>query len=76
MTRQRDGFWAYCGGFHLDPLDRWQVLGSRFGACTDTGATVLRSSHAAAERERVCGYLIVLGYLEGDAAALPAEALA
>jgi ABC-2 type transport system ATP-binding protein len=31
-----------------------------FGACTETGATVLYSSHAVAELERVCDYLIVL----------------
>jgi ABC-2 type transport system ATP-binding protein len=31
-----------------------------FEACTETGATVLYSSHAVAELERVCDYLIVL----------------
>jgi ABC-2 type transport system ATP-binding protein len=31
-----------------------------FEACTETGATVLYSSHAVAELERICDYLIVL----------------
>jgi ABC-2 type transport system ATP-binding protein len=35
-------------------------LGSMFEACTETGATVLYSSHAVAELERICDYLIVL----------------
>ncbi len=45
---------------NLDPLARREFLGSMFGACTETGATVLYSSHAVAELERVCDYLIVL----------------
>ena len=44
----------------LDPLARREFLGSMFEACHDTGATVLYSSHAVAELERVCDYLIVL----------------
>ena len=31
-----------------------------FEACNQTGATVLYSSHAVAELERICDYLIVL----------------
>jgi ABC-2 type transport system ATP-binding protein len=31
-----------------------------FEACTEIGATVLYSSHAVAELERICDYLIVL----------------
>ena len=45
---------------NLDPLARREFLGSMFGACTETGATVLYSSHALAELERICDYLIVL----------------
>jgi ABC-2 type transport system ATP-binding protein len=45
---------------NLDPLARREFLGSMFGACTETGATVLYSSHAVAELERICDYLIVL----------------
>jgi ABC-2 type transport system ATP-binding protein len=45
---------------NLDPLARREFLGSMFGACQETGATVLYSSHAVAELERVCDYLIVL----------------
>jgi ABC-2 type transport system ATP-binding protein len=45
---------------NLDPLARREFLGSMFTACTETGATVLYSSHAVAELERVCDYLIVL----------------
>jgi ABC-2 type transport system ATP-binding protein len=45
---------------NLDPLARREFLGSMFEACSGTGATVLYSSHAVAELERVCDYLIVL----------------
>jgi len=45
---------------NLDPLARREFLGSMFEACSRTGATVLYSSHAVAELERVCDYLIVL----------------
>jgi ABC-2 type transport system ATP-binding protein len=45
---------------NLDPLARREFLGSVFEACQETGATVLYSSHAVAELERVCDYLIVL----------------
>lgn len=45
---------------NLDPLARRELLGSMFAACSETGATVLYSSHAVAELERVCDYLIVL----------------
>jgi ABC-2 type transport system ATP-binding protein len=45
---------------NLDPLARREFLGSMFGACTETGAIVLYSSHAVAELERICDYLIVL----------------
>src|SRR6201993_1115050 len=45
---------------NLDPLARGEFLGSIFKACQETGATVLYSSHAVAELERVCDYLIVL----------------
>jgi ABC-2 type transport system ATP-binding protein len=44
----------------LDPLARREFLGSMFEACQEAGATVLYSSHAVAELERVCDYLIVL----------------
>jgi len=45
---------------NLDPLARREFLGSMFEACSGTGATVLYSSHAVAELERACDYLIVL----------------
>jgi ABC-2 type transport system ATP-binding protein len=45
---------------NLDPLARRDFLSSMFEACTETGATVLYSSHAVAELERICDYLIVL----------------
>jgi len=45
---------------NLDPLARREFLGSMFEACHETGATVVYSSHAVAELERVCDYLIVL----------------
>jgi ABC-2 type transport system ATP-binding protein len=44
----------------LDPLARREFLGSMFAACSETGATVLYSSHAVAELERICDYLIML----------------
>jgi len=44
----------------LDPLARREFLGSMFEACQETGSTVLYSSHAVTELERVCDYLIVL----------------
>jgi len=45
---------------NLDPLARREFLGLMFEACQETGATILYSSHAVAELERVCDYLIVL----------------
>jgi ABC-2 type transport system ATP-binding protein len=45
---------------NLDPLARREFLASMFGICTETGATVLYSSHAVAELERICDYLILL----------------
>lgn len=45
---------------NLDPLARRDFLGSMFEACQETGSTVLYSSHAVAELERACDYLIVL----------------
>jgi len=45
---------------NLDPLARREFLGSMFEACQETSSTVLYSSHAVAELERVCDYLIVL----------------
>jgi ABC-2 type transport system ATP-binding protein len=45
---------------NLDPLARREFLASMFEACSETGATVLYSSHSVAELERICDYLIVL----------------
>ena len=45
---------------NLDPLARREFLGSMFEARQETGATVLYSSHAVSELERICDYLIVL----------------
>src|SRR6516164_9180788 len=45
---------------NLDPLARRDFLGSMFEACQETGSTVLYSSHAVAELERISDYLIVL----------------
>jgi ABC-2 type transport system ATP-binding protein len=45
---------------NLDPLARRDFLSSMLGACTETGAAVLFSSHVVAELERICDYLVVL----------------
>ena len=45
---------------NLDPLARRAFLGSMFEACHEAGATVLYSSHAVAELERISDYLVVL----------------
>jgi ABC-2 type transport system ATP-binding protein len=45
---------------NLDPLARREFLTSMFGSCADDGVAVLFSSHAIAELERICDYLIVL----------------
>lgn len=45
---------------NLDPLARREFLGSMFEACHEADATVLYSSHAVAELERIADYLIVL----------------
>jgi ABC-2 type transport system ATP-binding protein len=45
---------------NLDPLARRGFLGSIFEACHEAGATVLYSSHAVAELERISDYLVVL----------------
>jgi ABC-2 type transport system ATP-binding protein len=46
---------------NLDPVARREFLTSMFATCTGTGTAVLFSSHAVAELERICDYLIVLG---------------
>ncbi|MCM3883834.1 ATP-binding cassette domain-containing protein [Frankia sp. R82] len=45
---------------NLDPVARREFLASMFAACTDSGATVVFSSHVVAELERICDHLIVL----------------
>jgi ABC-2 type transport system ATP-binding protein len=45
---------------NLDPIARRAFLVSMFEACHEAGATVLYSSHAVAELERISDYLIVL----------------
>ena len=45
---------------NLDPLARREFLASMLGSCADEGVAVLFSSHAIAELERICDYLIVL----------------
>lgn len=45
---------------NLDPIARRAFLASMFAACEESGAAVLFSSHAVAELERICDYLIVL----------------
>jgi ABC-2 type transport system ATP-binding protein len=45
---------------NLDPLARRAFLASMFEACHEAGATVLYSSHAVAELERISDYLVVL----------------
>ena len=59
---------------NLDPLARREFLASMFEACSETGATVLYSSHSVAELERICDYLIVAigAALAGFAVLLPA----
>jgi ABC-2 type transport system ATP-binding protein len=45
---------------NLDPIARRAFVASMFEACHEAGATVLYSSHAVAELERIADYLIVL----------------
>jgi len=45
---------------NLDPIARRDFLTSMFTACVESGAAVLFSSHAVAELERICDYLIVM----------------
>jgi ABC-2 type transport system ATP-binding protein len=44
----------------LDPLARHEFLGALMSAVAEDGMSVIFSSHAVAELERVCDYLIVL----------------
>ena len=44
----------------LDPLARREFLGSLMDAVSDTGMTVLLSSHDLSDLERVCDFLVVL----------------
>jgi ABC-2 type transport system ATP-binding protein len=44
----------------LDPLARREFLNSLMEAVTETGVTVLLSSHIVADLERVCDHLIIL----------------
>ncbi|MFI6332983.1 ABC transporter ATP-binding protein [Micromonospora chersina] len=44
----------------LDPLARRDVLHSLLAEVTDTGTTVLLSSHVLAELEHACDYLVVM----------------
>jgi ABC-2 type transport system ATP-binding protein len=45
---------------NLDPVARRDFLTSMFASCAEGGVAVLFSSHAIAELERICDYLIVL----------------
>jgi ABC-2 type transport system ATP-binding protein len=45
---------------NLDPLARREFLTSMFATCIEDGVAVVFSSHAIAELERICDYLIVL----------------
>jgi ABC-2 type transport system ATP-binding protein len=45
---------------NLDPIARREFVTSMFTACAQTEAAVLFSSHAVAELERICDYMIVL----------------
>jgi ABC-2 type transport system ATP-binding protein len=45
---------------NLDPLARREFLTSMFASCAEDGVAVLFSSHAIAELERICDYLIAL----------------
>ena len=45
---------------NLDPIARREFLTSMFAACAEDQVTVLFSSHAIAELERICDYLVVL----------------
>jgi len=58
----------------LDPLARREFQQTLMGAVADTGLTVLFSSHAVHELERVCDHLIVINHgrvvLDGDIDAL------
>jgi ABC-2 type transport system ATP-binding protein len=44
----------------LDPLARREFLGTVMEAVTETGMTVLLSSHIVADLERVCDHLVIL----------------
>ena len=44
----------------LDPLARHEFLGALMSAVAEDGMSVIFSSHAVAELERVCDYLVVL----------------
>ncbi|GAA1832485.1 ABC transporter ATP-binding protein [Luedemannella flava] len=61
----------------LDPVARREFQGALMGAVADTGMTVLFSSHAVHELERVCDHLVVLRHgrvaLAGDIDDLLAE---
>ena len=62
---------------NLDPIARREFVASLFIACAQTEAAVLFSSHAVAELERICDFLIVLNAgtirLTGDIDDLRAE---
>jgi ABC-2 type transport system ATP-binding protein len=45
----------------LDPLARREFLSGVLGAVTETGITVVLSSHIVADLERICDRLIILG---------------
>jgi ABC-2 type transport system ATP-binding protein len=44
----------------LDPLARREVMGALMGAVTETGATVILSSHILADLADTCDYLLLL----------------
>ena len=44
----------------LDPLARREFLNALMEAVSETGLTVMLSSHIVAELERVCDHLVIL----------------
>jgi len=63
----------------LDPLARHEFMGELMAAVAEHGISVVLSSHAIAELERACDYLVVMGSgkvkVAGEVAALVEEHL-
>ena len=60
----------------LDPLARREFLSALMEAVTETGLTVILSSHIVAELERVCDHLVILAQARAELAGPIDEILA